>query len=501
MALLNYVFKKRYPTLSKQIDEYVVYLTSLFSRAANIDGFTYLCTLLRVEGITSGYWDAFVEAEEALEDLNRLLRSTQTKRQVKRKIRLGLFIYCHATEMSAPYEILANLLRCCHNKLYKMHPFSHLVRIGKKKEFFAKRYLPNSKNKIDHLRELATACGEKKITQIIESFFRNDIRNAFYHSDYTISDNEFRIIEGAELGKKTITLEELSSILTKCFAFYSAFSIVYKKVRQDLARGQKYHRWPNYEVLELLSEKEELTGFKIHFPNKSHAMFERKEHEGTTALNIRLEEEGISLMVGNLDEYKKAEDWFVEGKSFDEYGSRYNRYSYWRPIIFQGDTQKIDKKVFEMTEDKTVQGCLFYIFTTGHKAIEFALKSDKDLFKRKEYSRSRLKKKKHFVIRKCENKGSSHFLFDGTYFLESVNEESIQYALKQIFAYIDSFQKRGIKIQHRLKHKLYSDVKPVQKENGSFTLTLSTDDPRNTLVATHLGMFPKSDWKIKEEWI
>jgi len=48
---------------------------------------------------------------------------------------------------------------------------------------------------------------------------------------------------------------------------------------------------------------------------------------------------------------------------------------------------------------------------------------------------------------------------------------------------------------------LYSDVKPVQKENGSFVLILSTDDPRNTLVASHLGIFPKSDWKIKEEWI
>lgn len=499
--LSKFLFRKRFPTLCKYTDEYLIYLTSLFSRAANTDGFNYLSTLLRVEGITSGHWDAFVEAEEALKDFSKLLRSTKKKGREKRALRLGLFIYCHATEMSAPYEILANLLRCCQNKSYMMYPFTHLVGVDKKGGLFTKRHLPYPTNKIGHIKELATTCGEIKLNEILDSFFRNDIRNAFYHSDYTISKDEFRIIEGAELGKQIIPLEELSNILSRCFAFYSAFSIVYKKVRLGLARGQKFHPWPNYEVLELLSDKDELTGFKIHFPNGSHAMFERKRHEGTNALNIRCEEEGISLMVGDLDAYEKGEGWIVEGKPFDEYGTRYNRYGYWRPIIFQGDSQKIEKKVRNMTKDKIVQGCLFYIYTTGHKAIEFAIKANKELFRGEEYSRPLFKKNKQFIIRKCENIESSVYLYDGTVHLELINVKSIKDALKKIYNYIDQFKKRGFEIQHRLKYQLYTDIAPTQKEDGSFTLILSTGDPRNTLVASHLGLFPKSDWRIKEEWI
>ena len=118
--LSSFLFKKRYPILSKYTDEYLVYLSSIFARAANTDGFNYLCTLLRVEGITSGHWDALVEAEEALKDFSKLLRSTKKRGQEKRTLRLGLFIYCHATEMSASYEIIANLLRCCQNKSYMM---------------------------------------------------------------------------------------------------------------------------------------------------------------------------------------------------------------------------------------------------------------------------------------------------------------------------------------------------------------------------------------------
>ena len=501
LHMFSFRLKKQFPALHKYTNEYISYLASLFARAANTDGFNYLCSLLRVEGITSGYWDAFVEAEEALQEFSKLLRLTKKRGQEKRAIRFGLLIYCYATEMSPPYEILANLLRCCQNKSYMMYPFSHLIRVSKKRGLFAKRHLPYPINKIEHIKELAAACGEVKLNEILDSFFNNDIRNAFYHSDYTISENEFRIIEGAKLGKNIIPLEELSNILTRCFAFYSAFFIIYKKVRQELAKGQKFHLWPNYEVLELLSDKEELTGFKIHFPNGSHAMFERKRHEGTTALNIRCEEEGISLMVGDLDAYKKAEGWFVEGKAFDEYGTRYNKYGYWRPIIFQGDSQKIEKKVTDMIEDKIIQGCLFYIYTTGHKAIEFVLKSNKELFRKEEHSKPRFKKKKQFVVRKCENREGSSYLYDGTIYLKSINVESIQDALEKICIYVESFKKRGVEIQQRLKYQFYSDIVPIQKEDGSFTLTLRSDDPRSILVASHLGLFPKSDWKIKEEWI
>jgi hypothetical protein len=237
----GWFYRKRNPVLSKYTDEYSECFESLFNRAATTSGFNYLCTILRVEGITSGHWDAFVEAEEAAMDFSKLLRK-MGKGQEKRALRMGLFLYSHSTEMSAPYEIIANLLRSCQDKPYKMYPFAHLVRVekGKTPSIFAKRYLPTPVKKIQYIKELATACGEERIGEIFDTFFRNDVRNAFYHSDYAISDEEFRIIEGGEIGKQTIKLEELSELLSRCFAFYSAFFITFNRVRRGLVAGKKF---------------------------------------------------------------------------------------------------------------------------------------------------------------------------------------------------------------------------------------------------------------------
>lgn len=506
--LRRWFYRQRHPVLSKHTDEYLEYFGHLFSRAATTSGFNYLCTLLRVEGITSGHWDAFVEAEEAAIDFSHLLRK-MGKGQEKQALRMGLFLYSHSTEMSAPYEIIANLLRCCQDKPYKMYPFVHLVRVekGKTPSMFAKRHLPTPVKKIGYLKELAATCGEERIEEIFESFFRNDIRNAFYHSDYAISDEEFRIIEGGELGKQTISLEELSNLLSRCFAFYSAFFITYNQVRRGLVNGKRFLRKPNYEVLELLSDEDGLTGFKIHFPTGSYAMFERKKYKGTTGLNMMCLEEGIQLHVGDLKKYNEADDWYVDGKPFDEHGTRYNRIGFWFPIIFWRNSDPIQKKVRELTEDKVVQGCLFYIYTTGHKAIEFAVKSEKALHtKRKSILPSWLKNSSpKLILEPISNERGSSFLYDGTYYLDGVRPENVRNALDDIEKHINGLRNKiGSEIQYRLKYQLYSDVASLKKEKtgeNTFSITLNMDDPRSTLIASNLELFPKSDWKIREEWV
>ncbi len=505
--LKRWIYAKRHPVLNKYTEEYLKYFGHLFSRAATTSGFNYLCTILRVEGITSGHWDAFVEAEEAAMDFSRLLRK-MGKGQEKRALRMGLFLYSHSTEMSAPYEIIVNLLRCCQDKPYKMYPFAHLVRVeeGKTPSIFAKRHLPTPIKKISHIKELATACGEEKIGEIFNTFFRNDVRNAFYHSDYAISDEEFRIIEGGEIGKQTISLEELSDLLSRCFAFYSAFFITFNQVRRGLVEGKRFLRKPNYEVLELLSDKEGLTGFKIHFPNGSYAMFERKKFEGTTGLNIMCLEEGIQLNVGDLKKYNEADGWYVNGKLFEENGTRYNRIGFWFPIIFSRNSDAIQKKARESTEDKIVQGCLFYIYATGHKAIEFVVKSKSDLHQKRNLLKNLFRRNsKKLTLDPITNNGGNSFLYDGTYYLEKDSPEVIKEALDDIENHIDNLRRKfGNDINYRLKYQMYSDGSSGKKEKtgeNTFSITFSMDDPRSTLVASNLELFPRADWKIKEEWV
>lgn len=495
----NYLFRKKFPSLCNYTDEYCNYFNSLFARAANINGFNYICTILRVEGITSGHWDSFVEAREAAEDLSNLLRSIGKKGAKKRELRLALFLYCHSTEMSAPYEIIANLLRCCQDKPYMMYPFADLVKVDKKKGLFGKRYLPYPIGKVNYIKKLADICGDEKIGKIFDGFFRNDVRNAFYHSDYSISDDEFRIIQGGEIGKQVISLKELSEILNKCFAFYSAFFIVYDNIVKNLAKGKKFHRWPNYEVLELLSDKYGLTGFKVHFPNKSYAMFERKKYEGTVGMNMMCEKEGISLNVGDWDTYKKAEDWFVDGRPFEEYGTRYNNYGYWKPIVFRGNSDLIQTKVNNITKNETAQGCLFYIYTTGHKAIEFLIKSKKSLFEGNDYSIAKFGNKKRIVIKKCDC-NDALFLYDGSIFLETKELNEVCDAIDEVNSLIGSFKNKDAELAYRLKYSINMDI-PREKTESQFSISFNMDDPRVTLVTTSLDFLPKSDWKIKSEWI
>lgn len=482
------------PQIDEYTREYLSYFDQLFNRAARTSGFQFVCALLRVEGIKSGYWDAFVEAEDAANDFSNLLRETNTKRQQKRAMRLGLFLYCHLTEMSAPFEVMANFLRIIQGKQYSMVPFAHLTE--RPKSLFAKRHLPSPAKKIGHLRELAVTCGEEKLVQAIDEFFNSSVRNAFYHSDYTISEDEFRIAEGGELGKQVLKLGDISTMLTKRFAFYSAFFITYNTARKGLVDGKKFIRWPNYEVLELLSDQEGLTGFKIHFPNGSYSLFERKRYEGTTALNMSLADEGIQLFVGDFEKYNRGDDWYVNGKIFEDYGTRYNEYGFWRPIVFQRNSDVILQKALKLTEDKVVQGLLFYIFATGHAAIEFTIKSDNPLYTKETVGKKFTSGVEGVELFPCPNLDGKKHLYDGTLYLKSKEVAEVIKGLNLISEYVKKKRREGLDLRSRFKYQIYNDGSEgttKQNEDGSFTFTLSMDDPRVTMVTNNLGMFPRSD--------
>src|SRR3989344_6536664 len=92
--------------------EYRTYLDRLFARARDTNGLQYVYTLLRISGIQDGGWDPFIEAQEALIEFSKILKKISKDGVSKSSFRLALLIYCHSVEMSAPYQILFNLLKC-----------------------------------------------------------------------------------------------------------------------------------------------------------------------------------------------------------------------------------------------------------------------------------------------------------------------------------------------------------------------------------------------------
>ena len=218
-------------------------------------------------------------------------------------------MYCQAIEMTAPHELLANFLRCLSGLQYHIKPLGHLGR-KKKKELFS-WIPPSAKNKFNELKKVSNKVGEKKLCDIIDAFFNDQIRNAFSHSDFVITEEYFRWTESGLA--QQISIEDLNRIISNCFSFYSALLWCHKTWLKQMSQSPKYHKWPNYKVLEILSSDDSgAYGFNVHFSNGNKATYSRT-NEGAQPTNITFNKEGtINFFVGSLDDLEPV--WKIDGK-------------------------------------------------------------------------------------------------------------------------------------------------------------------------------------------
>jgi hypothetical protein len=297
-------------------DGYARLLGSLFSAALSAAPFDALCTLLRVGGMADANWDPFEESRAAFEDYNWMLDKAGSERSELAARRVALLMYCQAVEMTAPHEILANLLRCVAKKSYTTDPFSHLGR-SKKGRLFS-WVPPSAKQKFQRIKKLAVEVGHTELVVGIDKFLDERVRNAFSHSDYILTDRYFRYTEGGLA--QQIAVEKLDRSIADCFAFYGAFLYLHKEWLRALGRARRFHKWPNYEVLEVLSSDEEgVFGFHVHFSNGSLATYTRRK-SGIEAINVMFENDGgINFMVGQLDRLEPV--WKINGKPVEDWSA------------------------------------------------------------------------------------------------------------------------------------------------------------------------------------
>lgn len=293
--------------------KYHEYLKQLFKKAVQKNPVQFLYTTLQVSGMHYGHWDPTYEIYDFFEDFNQLLAEATNQNNLKRQYRIGLLMYCHGLEMSLPLNTLVNTLLVLDNKNYQIDPFFKLWKRKKGTIFGA--VPPSAKSKINLLNKLAVTVGENELVKYIDEFYDDGVRNAFYHSDYCLTDTEFRY---SDKGIATaVPLEKIDSLITKCFAFYEAFFHTHSWAKLFLGATKTYHKWPNYEVFEVLkNDKKEAYGFKVHFSNGQVAKFSR-EPEKVEAINLHFEDDGsINFFVGPIDELKSI--WLVDGKPYIE---------------------------------------------------------------------------------------------------------------------------------------------------------------------------------------
>ncbi len=275
--------------------------------------FEFVCALVRASGIQDSDWDPWYESQDTLEDLGNLstmeLPTTLFPNPDRTRVRLSLLSYCHLTEMDLPYSLVANLLRLQLGQKYDMTPFRHLYRplTNKHSGPIQKLRPPSVGAKIGFIKKLAEEAHLPEIARAFESIYDRVIRNAVYHSDYTLSDGEFRLLGDFRPSKKrgysspVIEWDELSELFTNTFAFYTALFSLYERCRKSF--GDFKNAFVPYDghykgILQLVFDEERLSGFRVYWPNTTVGEYNRTRR-GAASINMSFDPDGsVNFMVG-----------------------------------------------------------------------------------------------------------------------------------------------------------------------------------------------------------
>lgn len=161
-------------------------IAELFRRAKEVDEFEYCSTLLRIRGMEDAGWDPMHESWELAQQLMALQNAPLEQGL---KFRLALFLYCHLTEMSDIYSIPANMLHVLAGRRYSMSPFLHGLKQGERQ--------PSSPSgKARRIKALSIEHDMEDLGEVFETMLVKEVRNAFYHSDYILTNESLNIRHG-----------------------------------------------------------------------------------------------------------------------------------------------------------------------------------------------------------------------------------------------------------------------------------------------------------------
>jgi hypothetical protein len=311
--------------------KYINILTPVFlpENPTSNDIVNYFASLLRIVGMEDKGWDPHLESRAILEDLNSIMQVDLPEEKFPDKDstiwRIGLLMYSHMVEMDAPYEVLANLLRFRLGLGYSPNPFFQFLKNSKEKKQSKSRGLSPSK-KIEIIKTLSNDA-DIAVGDIFDEFYNSKLRNAISHSDYIITDEEFRCRNGIGGARAfSLSLAELNKIITTAKIFISTFFGLEKMAREHWG-SYKYRAIPYDPIYKglmevLVNDDNLMCGLKVHWPNSSESVYRRKD-------------DGIDMINCMLDMENSTIDFFV-----DQYARKADKFS---PLVEEGGVPKYTK--------------------------------------------------------------------------------------------------------------------------------------------------------------
>ena len=284
---------------------------SLFDEAKQKSEFDFVLTLINYRGMGTHKLTTNLHEWFSAIDFYKSLYFTHSG---KEKTRIGSLIYSTFFENSDFYNIIGSL---CRIKLgykgssylfWKTKKYERLLGIGEKQDFLVELLDEAEKYEI--------------ITFFTENHFK-EIRNTFFHSAYSLSDDEYHLhdsdpitIRGVRqysFNVETFLYPKIESVIS----FFNTFKGMYLESFDSYKTDKEVHGlFPNPSKIILLGSEDGLKGFKIkdavQFYGKSHdsGIWYEKEHDMWAGQNIEIYFANIeTIEIGEqLSRYeKKAE--------------------------------------------------------------------------------------------------------------------------------------------------------------------------------------------------
>lgn len=185
-------------------------------------------------GMQGPGWSTTITAYEVNTELKAL--ATKGTPLTVPELRQVLCLYAQLAEAGGVYESISNLLGVVQNKPYNLWPFRDLVRIRQS----PKRVIgPNSNAMFRQLAQTAIDIGMPKLASLLETAFRDDIRNGMFHADYIIANDGLRLRRRNGGQVIVVPYDELEHSLSIGLAFFDLLDLNLREARETFRPARK----------------------------------------------------------------------------------------------------------------------------------------------------------------------------------------------------------------------------------------------------------------------
>jgi len=294
-------------------------LNQLFEEAKNKNEFEFVLTLINYRGMgTKKLTTNLNEWFEAIEFYKELYHSNIGKK----KTRIGALIYSTFFENSDFYNIIGSLCRIklgykgSSSLYWKTRKYERLLGIGEKQDF---------------LLELLNDANKLTLISFFEENHFKEIRNTFFHSAYSLSEEEYILhdsdpIEINGIGQSSFNVEEfLYPKIKNVIEFFDIFKELYLNSFDSYKEDKQVEGFfPNPVKPIILGSENGLLGFKIEKSVQIYGEWQdsgiwyKEEYDMWAGHNINIYIENVETIEikDQLTRYENKEDIKKSNKEF-----------------------------------------------------------------------------------------------------------------------------------------------------------------------------------------